>query len=368
MTAHVTRPVDHPEIPVATFGIGSFSELGAAPVDVAPWSPDSPTYPGFVVGTKVYDLRRVLPGIRMTAELFADWDANLDAIGAVVSDPAGLDGFESRDLADVRVLPPVQPVGPILAAGANYREHILQMSVAHKLGRVGASAEELWAEAATENDERRRIGDPYVWTGIPSAVSGGFDDVVLPDFGEDIDWELELGVVIGRRAYRVSQEAALDHVAGYTIVNDISARSLVPRDDMAKIGTDWFRAKNQPTFFPMGPCIVPARFVEDPSDLRIELRVNGEVKQDARTDDLLFDIPSLIAYASSVAVLQPGDVLITGSPAGNGSHWKRFLQDGDVMESGISGLGVQRNKVRGPSGVLPPWQESRSAALARSRN
>ncbi|MGX5696260.1 fumarylacetoacetate hydrolase family protein [Agromyces soli] len=331
-----------------TFAVGSF-DAGAG------------AFPGFVVAERVYDVRQVLVGIRATSDLFGDWDANLDAIEAVARDAAALDELEGRSLTELQVLPPVQPVGPILAAGANYREHILEMSVAHKLGRSDATDEELWAEAAAENDERRRIGDPYIWTGIPSAISGAYDDVYLPDVGDDIDWELELGVVIGREAYRVDAAAALDYVAGYTIVNDLTSRTLVPRKDMALIGTDWFRAKNQPTFFPTGPFLVPARFVPDPSALRIELSLNGQVMQNATTDDLLFDIPSLISYASSIAILRPGDLLITGSPAGNGSHWKRFLRDGDVLEASITGLGGQRNLVRGPSGVLPPWQLSRAA-------
>lgn len=327
---------------------------------IGTFASDAGAFPGFVVDGRAYDIRAVRPAIRTTGDLFAEWDANLDALQAIAADPAALAGLDGVSVDGLHVLPPVQPVGPILAAGANYREHILQMSVAHKLGRSDATDEELWAEAAAENDERRRSGDPYIWTGIPSAVSGAFDDVQVPDVGDEIDWELELGVVIGRRAHRVSAEDAYDYVAGYTIVNDITSRTLVPRKDMALIGTDWFRAKNQPTFFPTGPYLVPARFVCDPTALRIQLRLNGEIKQDATTDDLLFDIPSLISYASSVAVLRPGDLLITGSPAGNGSHWKRFLRDGDVMEATITGLGAQRNVVRGPSGAMPPWQASRA--------
>lgn len=329
-----------------TFAIGSFDRPEGA-------------FPGFVAAERVYDLRSILPAVRSTGDLLADWDASIDAIEAVVRDPAALGALESLSISDVQVLPPMQPVGTIFAAGANYREHILQMSVAHRLGRSDASDDELWGEAAVENDARRASGDPYIWTGIPSAVSGAFDDVQLPDVGDDVDWEVELGVVIGRTAHRVAAEDAYSYVAGYTIVNDITSRTLVPRTDMALIGTDWFRAKNQPTFFPTGPYLVPARFIQDPAALRIRLELNGQVMQDASTDDLLFDIPSLIAYASSVAILRPGDVLITGSPAGNGSHWKRFLQVGDVMEASVTGLGVQRTGVRAASGVLPPWQASR---------
>lgn len=319
---------------------------------------DGSRFVGIVVGDSVYDGRVALPHIADTVSMLAAWQQNLDTITSALD--SGLWGDRSHSLAELSVLPPVQPVGPVIGAGANYRQHILEMSVAHKLGRADATDTELWDEAAIETDRRRSSGDPYVWTGLPSAVCGAFDDIQLPDVGEDIDWELELGVVIGRTAYRVAAEDASDYIAGYTIVNDITARSLVPRPDMTMLGTDWFRAKNQPTFFPTGPYLVPAQFVDDPENLRIELRLNGEVKQDALTDDMLFDIPSLIAYASSLVVLQPGDLLITGSPPGNGSHWGRFLTDGDVVEASITGLGQQRNAVRGPSGDMPPWQRSRS--------
>ena len=314
---------------------------------------DGEEFPGMVVDGHVIDIRSILPVVGRTGDLFAEWDANLDALQTET-------GRVGIPLESLQVVPPVQPVGPILAAGVNYREHIIEMSVAHKLGEAGASDEQLRADAAAELDQRVRAGDPYIWTGIPSAVSGAYDDVRLPDFGEHVDWEAELGVVIGRPAWRVSAEDALDHVAGYVIVNDITARSLVPRDDIAKIGTDWFRAKNQPTFFPVGPVLVPARFVPDPSALRIELRLNGTLMQDSSTRDMAFDVRALIAYASSVAELRPGDLLITGSPAGNGSHWKRFLEAGDVMEVSITALGTQRTGVRGPSGVPAPWHASRA--------
>jgi 2-keto-4-pentenoate hydratase/2-oxohepta-3-ene-1,7-dioic acid hydratase in catechol pathway len=318
-------------------------------------------FPVAIAGDDVHALRAILPSLRRTSDLFTHWDDNLDRVAAYLAgDPVpwgSVDAVVASRTA--RVLPPVQPVGPVLAAGANYREHIIQMSVAHGLGSAGASPDQLREEASAEIDRRVRSGDPYIWTGLPSAVSGAYDDVRLPDVGTDVDWELELGVVIGREAHRVSPERALSYVAGYTIVNDLTARSLVPRDDMAKIGTDWFRAKNQPGFFPTGPWLVPSRFVADPGSLGMRLALNGEVMQDATTADLAFDVPALISYASSVAILQPGDLLITGSPAGNGSHWRRYLTDGDELEATIEGLGAQRSRVRAPSGFLPPWQASR---------
>ena len=133
-------------------------------------------------------------------------------------------------------------------------------------------------------------------------------------------------------------------MAGYTICNDLTTRSLVPRTDVRMMGTDWMRAKNFPTFFPTGPWLVPAAFVPDPLDLRIQLRLNGETMQDSNTGDMVFGPAELIAYISKFTRLEPGDMIITGSPPGNGSHYGRFLRAGDVMECEIDGLGVQRTR------------------------
>jgi 2,4-didehydro-3-deoxy-L-rhamnonate hydrolase len=116
------------------------------------------------------------------------------------------------------------------------------------------------------------------------------------------------------------------------------------------MGTDWLRAKNSPTFFPTGPWLVPAMFVPDPMKLGIRLRLNGQTMQDSTTSDMVFGIAELISYISQWAEMQPGDMLITGSPAGNGSHYGRFLRDGDVMECEIDGLGVQRTRCVAESG------------------
>jgi len=185
---------------------------------------------------------------------------------------------------------------------------------------------------------------------MPACVVGDDVPLVLPGYSDVHDWELELAVVIGREAFRVSPDQAAEHIAGYTIVNDITTRDLVFRKDMKEIGTDWYRSKNAPGFLPTGPFLVPAAFV-DAADLSIRLELNGEVMQDASTNDLLFDIPALISGASQTMPLLPGDLLLTGSPAGNGQHWKRFLQDGDVMTASIQGLGTQvvRCLAQGPA-------------------
>ena len=308
------------------FALGTFN-AGIAP------------FPGIVIDDTVYDARQVVPHLTV-ATLLADWEASLPALTAAAARPVG----GGISLSGLRVLPPVTPPGQLFAAGANYRQHVIQMAVAHRLGAEGADPEQLAAAAAAEIDERKKHGEPYVWSGIPSSISGAYDDVILPGGWDDHDWELELGVVIGRRARHVPVADALDYVAGYTICNDLTTRSLVPRKDIPMMGTDWMRAKNFPTFFPTGPFLVPATFVPDPLNLRIQLRLNGETMQDSNTGDMIFGPAELISYISRFAELRPGDMVITGSPPGNGSHWGRYLHPGDVMECEIDGLGVQRTR------------------------
>jgi 2-keto-4-pentenoate hydratase/2-oxohepta-3-ene-1,7-dioic acid hydratase in catechol pathway len=183
-----------------------------------------------------------------------------------------------------------------------------------------------------------------VFAGLPSALAGPYDDIVLPERGTNHDWELELAAVIGKSARNLDRGSALDHVAGYTICNDITTRSLVYRRDLKAIGTDWFAAKNAPTFLPTGPFLVPARFAGNPAKMRITLTHNGITRQDESTQDMLFDLPAILTYITAITELSPGDVVLTGSPAGNGAHWGVFLADGDVLEGEITGLGTQRNR------------------------
>jgi 2,4-diketo-3-deoxy-L-fuconate hydrolase len=157
-------------------------------------------------------------------------------------------------------------------------------------------------------------------------------------------------VVIGRRADAVSPADATRHVAGYTIANDISARDVIFRPNFRM--TDFIMTKSRPTFFPIGPYVLPREFVPDPRDLRLSLTVDGEVMQDESADDIIYGVPDLVSYASNIAQLLPGDILLTGSPAGNAGHYgNRWLQPGDVMVGAITRLGQQRNVcVAPPSG------------------
>ncbi len=266
--------------------------------------------------------------------LLADWDRVLPLLAALPAE---------RPLTGLTVLAPVQP-RQVFQSGANYRTHVIDLAMAHTEIADGRSVEQVRSETTAMMDQRAATGSPYLFLGLPSAVGGPYDDVVLPGYSDRHDWELELAAVIGSPAYRVSREQAQRHVAGYTIVNDLTTRDRVFRRDMPEIGTDWFRGKNAPGFLPTGPWLVPAEMIGDPTDLRITLSVNGDIMQDESTKDMLFDVPALVAEASQTTTLLPGDLVLTGSPAGNGQAMGRFLCAGDVMAGTITGLGTQRQR------------------------
>jgi 2-keto-4-pentenoate hydratase/2-oxohepta-3-ene-1,7-dioic acid hydratase in catechol pathway len=301
-------------------------------------APGEPPFTGVVAGDMVTRLSDTPVG---SDALFDEWEASIVELSDWLarSDTRG----EGLPLNSVHKLAPVSP-RQLFQCGANYREHVLELLVARRAD-VGTQGDIDALRAQTERflDERADTGRPYVFVGLPSSICGPEDDVVLPNRGTDHDWELELGVVIGRRARNVSRDSALDYVAGYTIVNDITTRDLVTRQDFPGIGADWLASKGAATFTPVGPYLVPAAYV-DPAKLRITLRLNGELMQDSMTDDMIFSIPRLIEYLSSIIELRPGDLLTTGSPAGNGAHYGRYLRPGDVMEGAITGLGRQRNR------------------------
>jgi 2,4-diketo-3-deoxy-L-fuconate hydrolase len=293
-------------------------------------------FPGLVQGEHVISLRGERWGD--TRAMLADWPAAFARLEQLAAEPP--EGGVA--LATLAVRAPVTPV-QVLQSGANYRRHVIDIILAEERERGTMSDAEALAMGERIMDERAASGEPYVFLGSPTAICGPFDDVVLPARGEQHDWELELAAVIGTPGRDIPRERALEHVAGYTIVNDLTTRDLVYRPDVAAIGTDWLRAKNSPTFLPTGPFIVPAAFVPDAMSLTITLRLNGELMQDGSTADMIFDVAQLLSYVSSRVRLEPGDLLCTGSPAGNGMHHRRFLAPGDVLEGEITGLGRQRN-------------------------
>ena len=297
---------------------------------------------GLVVGDRVVPVPDddLVPGRATYTALLDAWATVAPRLGELA---AGVGTSDGVPLADLRVLAPVEP-RQVFQAGANYRSHVAEIIVSGKAADDPRSDEELRRAAEAEMDEKARTGNPYVFVSLPTAICGPDDDVVLPPESSRVDWEAELTVVIGKRAHKVSRERAMEHVAGYTVCNDVSARDLQFPPEHRALGGDWLRSKSRPTFLPTGPFLVPADQVGDHRELRITLDLNGERKQDDVPANMLFDVPGLIAAVSAVAVLLPGDLLLTGSPAGNGGHWQRWLQPGDVMEAAIEGLGAQRNR------------------------
>ncbi|MBA2950166.1 fumarylacetoacetate hydrolase family protein [Streptomyces himalayensis] len=314
--------------PAGPFALGTFS------------APDGEPFPGLLAKDRVADLRTALGEPDLTARgIFERWAELLPLLHALATDTTG----DWRTLDGLRVHAPVEP-RQIFQSGANYRQHVIDLEVAHRSPDDPRTVEEARAEIAAIMDRRAAEDLPYVFIGLPSTIAGPYDDVVLPSWAEKPDWELELAAVMAKPAYRISVEEALEYVAGYTIANDLTDRATVFRRDMPAIGTDWLRCKNAPGFTPLGPWIVPAESIADPADLRVTLKLNGETMQDESTKDMLFGIARLVSYISQTSRLLPGDLVLTGSPAGNGIHWGRLLRDGDVMEGSITGLGVQRTR------------------------
>ncbi len=259
-----------------------------------------------------------------------DGDGQVRDLSAHVVDFAGetvsLEGLEKLRGIDPASLPVVaEPgrIGSCLASvpnffciGLNYAKH----------------AAETGAEPPKE---------PILFSKASSALSGPFDPVVIPRNSVKSDWEVELGVVIGKTASYVSEADALSYVAGYCVINDMSERAF-----QIEKGGQWIKGKSAPTFGPTGPWLVTADEVADPQALKLSLDLNGETVQDSDTSDMIFGVAEIISYMSQFMELRAGDIIATGTPSGVGMGMKpqRFLKPGDVMEVRIEGLGEQRQE------------------------
>ena len=319
------------------FALGTFSAAGG------------PAFPGLVLGENVFALAEIdrrlraggkaLRGAASTLALFDNWEHDFPLIEAAIQ---GLDG--GAPLASLKAHAPLAP-RQVFCAGANYHKHVVDLVVDGTMARdPGADREAVRARAEAMMKQRAETGMPFVFMGAPSAIIGPYDDFEVPYDVQQPDWELELAAVIGKAARRVSADRALEHVAGYTIANDITSRELVNRPDVPQMGMDWLAAKCSPGFLPLGPFVTPAAFVADPQALQITLKLNGQVMQDESTADMIFGVAKIIEFISRHVLLLPGDLVLTGSPSGNGTHYGRYIQDGDVLEGSIAGLGVQRNR------------------------
>ena len=218
---------------------------------------------------------------------------------------------------NVRLGPPVAGTRQFMAIGLNYRAHA--------------------AEAGMEIPK-----EPVIFTKALTSLCGPNDDIVMPDNSVNTDWEIELGLVIGTKAQKVSEKDALKYVAGYCLANDVSER-----DWQAKRNGQWTKGKSFDSFGPIGPWLVTTDELPDPQKLEMELKVNGQVKQHSNTADMIFPVATIVSYLSQFMTLLPGDVVITGTPSGVGLGMKpqQFLKKGDVVELRIDQLGTQTQKV-----------------------
>ncbi|MGI4977171.1 MAG: fumarylacetoacetate hydrolase family protein [Janthinobacterium lividum] len=237
--------------------------------------------------------------------------AQLSALAAI--DPASLPAIEGRPRLGV----PVAGIGQVVAAGLNYADHAAESGMAVP-------------------------DEPVLFLKSVSSLAGADDRVALPPGSAKADWEVELGVVIGRTARHVAEADAMEHVAGFCVVNDLSERSF-----QLERGGTWDKGKGCDGFGPVGPWLVTADEVADPQALELWLDLNGEAMQRGSTRTMVFGVAVLVAYISRFITLRPGDLVITGTPPGVGMGRKpqRFLRAGDVMELGITGLGRQRQEV-----------------------
>uniref|UniRef100_A0AAU2JYY8 Fumarylacetoacetate hydrolase family protein n=1 Tax=Streptomyces sp. NBC_00049 TaxID=2903617 RepID=A0AAU2JYY8_9ACTN len=264
-------------------------------------------------------------GVRLPADLLSFITAGATALetakSLLAADPAGWPAEAVHRIDEVSLRAPLRP-GKIIGVGLNYVEHV--------------------AESSRSLDTDKELPPrPVLFSKPATAVTGPGQPILHnADLTTQLDWECELAVVIGRTAFKVSEEDAYDHVFGYSIVNDISAR------DQRRSG-QWFFSKGQDSYAPFGPAVVTADELSDPMDLDLSLRVNGVTKQKSNTRHMLFPIARLIADISSGVTLEPGDVIATGSPSGVGAGMvpPEFLVPGDTVEATVEGIGTLTNPV-----------------------
>lgn len=265
--------------------------------------------PGVVRNGRVLDLRGHL--VRSILELLE----TPEAMERVRHADTAFSG-QRPALDTLRLLPPVTGTRKILCIGQNYADHVAE--------------------------QNKPLPEHLIlFAKFPTCLTGHDAPVVLPRGVTQLDYEAELVIVIGAKAKRVSKEKALDYVAGYTIGNDISARDVQFRD------VQWVRGKSYDTFAPTGPCLVTRDEIPDPHNLGIRCYVNGELRQDSNTRNLVFDVPTLVSNLSEGITLEPGDLIFTGTPGGVGM-WRdppAFLQPGDVVTAEIDSIGALRNTI-----------------------
>jgi len=315
-------------------GLGTFSR------------PDgSDPFGAIVRGEKLLPLAAIAPSGSLL-DFIRRWDAGL-ALLLELQETDWLTVPEERweSLKGLQCRAPLQGNVSLYCSASNYRKQLIELMIQRggdpELDELHPARRRPVAKRMVE--QRAARGEPYFFLRPAISLTGPDDDIPLAQGETQLDWELELGVVIGREAHRIARSDVWRHVAGYVILNDITDRSLVYRKDFP--GADWLRGKGAPRTMPMGPLIVPHHCVRDPAQLQLSLRVNDDLMQDELASDMIIDIPGLISYLSTRTQLMPGDVIATGTPAGTGAERGRFLQRGDLIVARIAGLGAQHNRV-----------------------
>lgn len=285
---------------------------------------------GIALGDAVYDLAAATgrADYATVKGVLEDWTAAAPILAGFAASPRG----DTRRLETLELLAPILYPSAIYCAGANYRDHVEKMCRARGL--------------PMEPDPHELGLDPWHFLKVPRAAVGTGAAVALD--AENLDWEAELAVVIGRTARNVQLAEALDYVAAYANANDLSARDRSTRgkvDALSPFKYDWIAHKNFDGACPLGPWLVPASEIADPQNLAIKLWVNDTLRQDSSTANMIFTIAEQIAHLSKRITLHPGDVILTGTPAGTGAEIHEFLKRGDVVRIEIEGLGPLTTRI-----------------------
>jgi acylpyruvate hydrolase len=248
------------------------------------------------------------------------WPAGLDVVQQISETYHNTEQTErpmTHQLSDVRIEAPIQRPGKIIGLGLNYRDHA--------------------------NETGRQVPNfPVIFAKFPTSVVGPESEIPIPSVTKKLDWEVELGIIIGQSCKNISPDAALDYVAGYTVLNDLSARDLQKEKD-----GQWVEGKSLDGLCPMGPCIVTTDELGEGSDLKLKTLVNGVEKQSSSTSNLIFGVRDIISHLSKRFTLEPGDVIASGTPSGVGFARSppEFLQSGDFVEVSIEKIGVLKTKI-----------------------
>jgi 2-keto-4-pentenoate hydratase/2-oxohepta-3-ene-1,7-dioic acid hydratase in catechol pathway len=294
-------------------------------------SPQGPRA-GLIVSDTILDVAAATgrTGYVEVLDVLRDWDAAHPRLCEVAASPGGKP--DGMPLGAATLLAPVPTPGGIFCAGANFSDHMLEMANVQNL---------------TPEPDPHDLGlKPWHFLKTAHCIAAPDSTVKLPAYSKRVDWEAELTAVIGRAARNVAIEDALAHVAGYTIANDLSARDFTKRPhvpDTSPFKYDWLSQKCFEDALPLGPWIVPAEAIPDPQSIAIKLWVNDVIKQDSHTSKMIFTLAEQIAYLSTRVTLQPGDLILTGTPAGVGLARQEFLKRGDVVKVWVEGIGTLTN-------------------------